>query len=353
MLNIIERLDREKFAPAVCVLRKGGDLDREVERLGIPFIEAPFTVTARPYHTLPARAWKAAQIFRPHRFAIWHSFHYSDDYSEPIIARLSGAKIWIYTKKAMGWGSRAWLLRSYLSTKIVADNCDMPRLMFDRIGLRRKVQVIHHGLPLNKFTPETPARLRIKERLGITPEEVLVGCVAHFVPVKGHPTLLRALARVPQAHLVLAGEPMDQSYTDSLKQLAHQLKIAYRVHFIGGVQDVSALLSEIDIFVLPTWARWRMEGCPIALLEAMACGRACIATDIPGARDLIDHQHSGWLVPPEDVAALGEALSHLADAPDVRSTLGKAARERVVQHFSIEKEVEAHERLYSKVLTAC
>lgn len=84
MLNIIRRLDREKFAPAVCVSRNGGRLAKEVEKLGIPLIEAAFTVTARPYLSLPFRAWKAARVFRPYGFELWHSFHYTDDYTEPI-----------------------------------------------------------------------------------------------------------------------------------------------------------------------------------------------------------------------------------------------------------------------------
>src|SRR2546426_408567 len=58
MLNIIERLDRKRFAPGVCVSKKGGDLDTLVDRLGIPFLEADFTVPPRPYLTLVARAWK-------------------------------------------------------------------------------------------------------------------------------------------------------------------------------------------------------------------------------------------------------------------------------------------------------
>src|SRR2546421_3921582 len=87
MLNIIERLDRKRFAPGVCVSKKGGDLDTLVDRLGIPFLEADFTVPPRPYLTLVARAWKAGRKFRCFRFALWHSFHYSDDYTESIIAR--------------------------------------------------------------------------------------------------------------------------------------------------------------------------------------------------------------------------------------------------------------------------
>jgi hypothetical protein len=79
MLNIIRQLDRTQFDPAVAVLRKGGKLDDEVERLGIPLIEAPFVIPPKPYSTLALRAWQSSRNFRIHRFKLWHSFHYSDD----------------------------------------------------------------------------------------------------------------------------------------------------------------------------------------------------------------------------------------------------------------------------------
>ncbi|HTJ00117.1 MAG TPA: glycosyltransferase family 4 protein [Dongiaceae bacterium] len=350
MMNIVERLDRKKFSPTVCVARKGGTLDRLVEDLGIPFIEAPFTVPARPYWSLPWRTWRAAQTFRSQGFELWHSFHYADDYTEPLIARLSGAKNWVYTKKAMGWGSRAWQVRSRLATRIVADNTDMPKVMFDRPGLREKVRVIHHGIPAEQYRPEIPATLGTRELVGCQPHEVLVGCVAHLVPVKGHPTLLRAVAEVPQARLVIAGKPLDAEYVASLRQLAAELHINERVHFLGPINEIPALLNELDIVVLPTWAKWRMEGCPVALIEAMSCGRACVATDIPGSRDIIESGRNGLLVPPEDHAALAAALRQLVAAPDLRTQLGQAARQRVLERFTVEREAAAHAALYSELL---
>ena len=92
------------------------------------------------------------------------------------------------------------------------------------------------------------------------------------------------------------------------------------------------------------------EGCPVALLEAMACGKACIATDVPGSRDIIENEVSGLLVPPEDAEALGDAIRRLAESPDLRQQLGHQARRRVEQHFTIEHEVAAHEQLYSRLL---
>jgi glycosyltransferase involved in cell wall biosynthesis len=350
MLNIIARLNPEKFAPAVCVMRKGGALDREVEALGVPFIEAPFTLSAWPYHTLLSRSWKAAQAFRSYRFVLWHSFHYLDDFTEPIIARLAGARAWVYTKKNMNWGRRSWYLRTLLATRVAAQNSDMMRDFFGHWLFRRRVRSVPRGVDVGSFHPDVPRRLRLREQSGIPAEATVVGCVAHLVPVKGHPTLIEAIARVPGVFLLVAGKPIDQAYAASLEQMAQALRVDQRIRFVGGIRDVPAFLSELDLFVLPTWAQWRMEGCPVALLEAMASGRACVATDIPGSHDLVEHDLSGWLVPPGDVDALAAALQHLAACPDRRHALGHAARARAVQSFSIEREVAAHEALYREIL---
>ena len=296
------------------------------------------------------RAKAAAQTFKPYGFAFWHSFHYTDDYSEPLIARMSGAKAWVYTKKAMGWGSRAWLLRSYLATQIVADNSEMPKLFFDRFGLRSKVRVIHHGIPLNVFAPCDAPKQSFRQSLSIPEKNPLIVCVAHLVPVKGHPTLIQAIARIPGVHLGLAGKTLDQAYTQSLVQLSELLGISDRVHFLGGVSDVPGLLNEADLFVLPTWAKGRMEGCPVAVLEAMACGCACIVTDIPGSRELVEHQKSGWIVPPENPEVLAEAIRVILETPGLREELGKSARARAESNFSIEREVASHEQLYRELL---
>ncbi len=106
LLNVVARLDRRRFAPSVCVLRRGGQLEGEIERLGIPLLESPFTVEARPLVTLPSRARQAAAAFRGRGFALWHSYHYLDDYTEPLVARFAGVRAWIYTKKSMSWNRR-------------------------------------------------------------------------------------------------------------------------------------------------------------------------------------------------------------------------------------------------------
>ena len=170
-----------------------------------------------------------------------------------------------------------------------------------------------------------------------------MGCVANLVPIKGQTTLIRAVKGTPGVHAVLAGPPLDASYASGLGRLAGQLGVAARVHMLGGVSDVPALLSELDIFVLPSLLPG--EGFGVALLEAMSSGRACIASDVPGCRDLVVADQSGLLVPAGDPEALTRALATLA-SPCVRAAFGEEARRRVLASFTLEQEVRAYEQLY-------
>ena len=350
LLNVVARLDRRRFAPSVCVLRRGGQLEGEIERLGIPLLESPFTVEARPLVTLPSRARQAAAAFRGRGFALWHSYHYLDDYTEPLVARLAGVRAWIYTKKSMSWNRRAWYLRSLLATRIAAMNTDMIREFFDGPMLRKRSVLLPPGVDAERFRPDAPRRLDLRQRLGVSPGDVVVGCVAQLLPVKGHQTLIRAVAAVPGVRLWLAGRELDPQYAAALRRDVREANLEGRVEFLGEIRDVPALLVELDVFVLPTWDQGRMEGCPVALLEGMASGRACVATDIPGSRDIVVPGKSGMLVRPRDAAALADALGRLSADARLRSELGAAARERMLDVFSLEKEVRAYEDLYAEAL---
>ena len=350
MLNIVERLDRRRFAPAVCAARRGGRLEAEIDRMGIPYLEAPFTVAARPLATLVLRARQAAQPFRPYGFALWHSFHYLDDYTEPLVARFAGARGWIYTKKNMNWNRRSWFLRTLLAKRVAAQNTDMLRDFFSSRLFRRKAVLLPRGVDTERFAPGAPRLLALREKLEVPSDTVVIGCVAQLLPVKGHPTLLEALARVPRVQLWLAGKELDEKYAADLRRQVRDANLEDRVSFLGDVQDVPSLLAEVDVFALPTWDRWRMEGCPVALLEAMSSGLPCVATDIPGSRDIVESDRSGILVAPRDAAALAEALVRLAGDARRRREMGEAARARVLEHYAIEIEVGAHEKLYESAL---
>ena len=362
MLNIIERLDRNLFAPVVCVARKGGELDRVVENMRIPFIEAPFTVPAKPYVTLPWRAWRASRAFarvqrsedrgqrtedggQRSRFVLWHSFNYSDDYTEAIISRFAGAKVWVYTKKNMGWGSRAWKLRSHMASGIAVQNTAMTEQFFPNQSA--KVRHIPPGVDFGLFHPGPPDP-DLRQSWGFSPDTTIIGHVAQLVPIKNHAHLLRALARVKsdRVALLFAGAELDRDYAAEVRQLALGLGVLDRVRFCGRVSDVATFLRTVDVFAFCS----HKEACPVAVLEAMGCGLPSVVTGIPAMRDIHFPNTTGLVVPPEDVDAFAAAIGTIVNAPSLRRQFGEAARKRVETAFTLSSEASRYQDFYSDIL---
>ncbi len=348
MLNIIKRLNRDLFDPAVCVLKKGGALDQTVLDLGIPLLEAPYVLNAKPYLSLYKRERDVARTFRPYQFDLWHSFHYADDYTEALVAYLSGAKGWIYTKKNMNWHSRAWQLRSLLAKRIAAQNTDMLKLFFSKPYYWHKMKLIPRGVDLKKFSPQPTTHSYYRQQFGIDDQEHLIGLVANLLPIKGHPTLIDALKQIQTAHVILAGKPLDQEYANGLMRQIADHNLENKVHFVGGIDNIPKFLSQMDIVIHSSIRKG--EGSPVALLEAMACEKACVATNVPGSRDIIEDGVSGLLVEPENADVLAKAINRLIEDKDLREKMGEAARKRVETSFSIEREVAAHEQLYLELM---
>jgi glycosyltransferase involved in cell wall biosynthesis len=119
------------------------------------------------------------------------------------------------------------------------------------------------------------------------------------------------------------------------------------VEWTGGTREVPSVWADAHICVLPSYR----EGLPKSLLEAAACGRPLIATDVPGCRDVVVHEETGLLVPPRDPNSLARAIIRLARDPRLRTHLGNAARGRVEQHFSVGKVVEQTLAFYRSILT--
>jgi glycosyltransferase involved in cell wall biosynthesis len=185
------------------------------------------------------------------------------------------------------------------------------------------------------------AKGNVRSALGIPPEALVIGHVGRFDANKRQVDLVEAFRLfqrlVPTAHLILIGKgPLLESVRESATQVRH-------VHFLPRVTDVAAFLRELDIFVLCS----RHEGLPRALLEAMATGRAVIATRTGGIPELLEtsSEPCGLLVPIENPQALAEALMQLSRV-ELRTALGLAARRQITNQFSFEGTFSSYESLY-------
>lgn len=191
---------------------------------------------------------------------------------------------------------------------------------------------IYNGIDTQSFAFDDTARRRVREELGVDESTPLLLAVGRLWEAKDYPNLLRAFARLETGpvlpRLLIVG---DGPLKSELTELAKTLVVADRVMFLGVRHDVPALMSAGDLFVLSS--AW--EGFGLVVAEAMACGLVPVATDCGGVREVIGD--SGYLVPSHDSNALATALDRALLLPlDERERLGRAARERVVERFSLD-----------------
>jgi glycosyltransferase involved in cell wall biosynthesis len=169
-------------------------------------------------------------------------------------------------------------------------------------------------------------------------------------PQKGLLYAIRALPAVrekyPGAYLVSVGATSDMRWLSRLEAEADSLGVARYVRFLGVRRDIPDLLRCCDLFVFPSL----YEGLGISLVEAMASGRACVASRVGPIPEVIRHGVNGWLVPPADVRALADAVCLLLNDEGRRKRLGVSAAESARPRFHPEAAARKLEGVYEAAL---
>ncbi|SAL77671.1 glycosyl transferase [Caballeronia choica] len=215
---------------------------------------------------------------------------------------------------------------------------------------RSKMQVIHNGFDVRKFVPDAAARATLLSSLGLPSRSILIGIVGRSNPAKDYDNFLHAAAllrqRVPDCQFVMVGKDVDAGN----KELAHsmnELGLADACHLLGARNDLHRIMPAFDILCLSS----RTEGLPTVVGEAMACGVPCVVTDVGDTGQLVGD--TGLVVPPRDPVKLSKALEEMATLSlDQRKTLGKRARERIVESFSIAVCWQKYRDMYATLLRA-
>ncbi|MBI4335282.1 MAG: glycosyltransferase family 4 protein [Candidatus Omnitrophica bacterium] len=215
---------------------------------------------------------------------------------------------------------------------------------------KSRVRLIHNGIDLKAFsgvyTPEE--KERVKRELGLRDGPV-VGIIARLSSVKGHRYLVKAMRRVIQnikdAQLLIVGEGEERT---RLAALVEDLGLSGSVIFMGSVSDTARTLAVMDVFVLPSVH----EGLGLSLLEALACSRPVIGSDVGGIYSVIKDNQTGLLVPPKDPEALAKAILRLLGERDFAARLGRDGREFVRENFSLEDMTTKVEELYKEALSS-
>ena len=214
----------------------------------------------------------------------------------------------------------------------------------------KNVRTVYSGIELSE-KQLTHNGQAIRQMIGLPNEAVLFGTVANLFPRKGYEVMLRALPAivraVPTVHYVIVGSD-DHDYADRLTKLAQELKIADRVHIVGFQDPVQPFLAALDLYVHPAL----MEGFGIAVVEAMAMGKAVVATTTGGLPEVVAQGETGLLVPPGDAESLAAAVVSLLEDKVRREQMGRNGKARAQDRFSLDASVMHMDQLYGEVLGA-
>jgi glycosyltransferase involved in cell wall biosynthesis len=236
-----------------------------------------------------------------------------------------------------------------LHTRYVAISEYVLKSAVEGFGLdRRKMALIYRGLPGSTYRPDAVRREATRAALGLAGQYPVLLNVGRLVPQKGQRYLIEAMPEVvkahPQCRLLIAGEGFLES---SLKDLAARLGVADRITFLGRRADVPDLLNAADIYVFPSL----FEGFGVALLEAAAMGKPCIASGVGPMPEILDHGNAGLLVPSMDSKELSAAVLRLASDPQFAAQIAAAAETRAREVFDINRSVRQLESFYEQTLS--
>lgn len=345
MLNIACRLDQSLFEPFVCIRRSGSPIEKILQSKGITLIVSPFSVERGPIIGRIAAVIKLAIFFRSFGFTVWQSFHWSSDFTEAMIARLSGAK-YVYTKKNMNWGRRSWIIKSILSNRIVARNRTMMIRFFSSDLFKRKAVLIFGGVDVDRFSIRSRG-YQFRNKYGVAPSAFVICQVAQLVPIKGQHLIIEAAKRIPGIVAFIAGAIRNEAYAERLRNLAVDLGVSDRVFFLGSIGDVPSLLNDSDCAILATTLdHGHEEGCPVSVLEAMSCGLPCIVSNVAGSNDLIREMYNGLLFSPGSVEELVQKIRLVMDKPALARRMGNNARADVLERFTLSREAADFQKVY-------
>ena len=343
--DLVKGIDKAKFAPEILVKHTKGGFFKEVEKLGVPIHVFDYETAYQPLWSFPFRLLKVIRFFKSLDVDIIHSWHWSSDFSEALAAKLAGIKF-VYTKKAMGWGNKAWIWKSKLSTKVIAINKDMMTEFFNPIP-SINAQYLPLGLDTEVYKPKgyhqpTADKHQIKK------EDFVVISVVNMVKVKGIEILIKAVihSKIPNCKLLLVGNDQTE-YVEGLKY--NYVKQHPEIIFTGKQLEVRNYLSLADVFVIPTKNEGKREGMPMAPVEAMSMGIPVIGSWVSGITDILEGFEECLFEAGND-KELALKLKKINEMPLNKITLlRKEMREKVVSNYYFNKLIKERQELYKKL----
>jgi glycosyltransferase involved in cell wall biosynthesis len=342
---LVTRLEPKRWRPAVFCLGGAGQLVDEIRQANVP-CEYLNVRRQNPFQAIIRLTWQLRR-FKPQ---LVQSFMFHANLAARIAAPWAGWP-WVIGGLRVAEHQKRWhlmidRLTASLTTGSVCVSGGVLRFSREIARLNpARLTVIPNGINPKPFDTAVAVR---RTTIGIPENAHLALCVGRLDLQKGLPDLLEAAKRVsaqrPNWYLALAGDGPSRTWL--IEQLGKQPQLQKKNLWLGRRDDIPGLLKTANVLVHASL--W--EGMPNVVLEAMAARLPVIGTAVEGTEDLVSPGQTGWLVPPSDPEALAHALIEAVDSPDLCRRFGEEGRRRVERQFSLEKTVEAYERLWAGIL---
>lgn len=357
LYKLLSRMNRERFSPVVLSLINRGTIGERIESLGIPV----HTIGMKPgMLPTPVAAWRLIYTVRqlkPDLIQGW-MYHgnlaaqFASSFSQKIpvlwgihhsISLLNSEKKMTIAVIKLG----AWF--SKLTSHIIFVS-RTSKVQHEALGFSSKNScVIPNGFDISLFIPSVEARLAVRSELGLPENTFLIGLFCRYHPMKDHANFIQAAALLlqdyPNVHFLLAGTGVNRE-NRILCNLIQELGLFNYIHLLGERSDMPHLTAALDI---ASSSSAYGEAFPLVVGEAMSCRVPCVVTDVGDSGWIVGD--TGRVVAPREPIALANAWKDFIDlGKENRETLGRKARERIIEHFALDSVVTQYEALYENAL---
>ncbi|MBI5055385.1 MAG: glycosyltransferase [Nitrospirae bacterium] len=355
LTSLVTRLDKSRFNCHVYFFQgKFGRIQQEMLRNGV----GVRNINLSRIYSLKAliKAFQLAVAIKKSRIDIVQTFHFMSDTYGVFISKLLGVPKIISSRRDIGDLKKP---RQIMLNKIMNRFIDRYIMVCNKVGERvshdegvskSRMTTIYNGVDLEKFSRNGNHSFNeIRNDLRLTEDDFVIGKAAIFRPEKAYHVFFEAVKSIGpfirNLKVILLGDGPTRRY---FEDYCKRNKLEDIVKFAGYVDDVKAYVQQMDVFCLVPNSN---EGFSNAILEAMALGKPVIATDVGGNAEAVIHNETGFIIPPDDPQCLADAILKLYYNPGLREAMGKAARNRTEETFSVEMMIKNHEKLYKEVLS--
>jgi len=333
---------RKPGVRAIVLCPPEAELGRRASAAGIEVFPCPMR---KSYDLAAVRT--ILRVLREEAVDIVNTHSGRDSFLAGVAARLSRRRPAVVRTRHLAMPITSRVSYAYLPHRVVTVSGYVKEYLVREGVPGERIVVVPTGIETGRFADgAAPANLR--EELGLPPDVLLVGAVAVLRNKKGLRFLLEAapsvLARFPRTVFLIVGTGPQE---ENLRNAIVSMGLSGSVRMLGHREDVSRILLSLDLFVLPTV----QEALGTAFLEAMATGRAVVGCRVGGVPEVVEEGKTGLLVPPEDPAALAEAILTLLADGELRARMGAAGRQSVMARYSVEEMCRRMWEVYRSLLS--